>query len=531
MRSLTVAELDAARRDPVVFADVVLGQPLWAHQVQVCQSESRYRVLCAGRRAGKTRVFGVLALWTMFRRPGTRVLVVSAGEIAVKRTHAEISAMANAVPGSASSVVTDSAHTLTLSNGSSLESVPSSLRAVRSAEADLLVIDEAGFVDQQVWEAAEPVVGARSGARVLIASSPWGGPGHFFHDLWRRGMDRPDGEVRSWHWPSTVSPMVDRAWLQGVQERSAADYFAREYLAQWSGQFGAYFDEDEIMQCVADYPLVTAERARELSPYGQRVFPAVAGVDWGMRRDANALVLVAPLADHGVNDQALGGDGRRAMFVPYLAAESGWQWDAFTAHVADVAGAYALHVIASEVNGVGDAATRMLELELQRRRQGAPTTWVYPVWTDMRRKQAGFGKVKMLLQRRLLVLPRHPELLKQLRALEFEQSQAGGVRISVPENKGHDDLAMALMQAVSAVSDPEAWRWSAGVSAFYAGQLAVDHAWQAYRIARDRARAEVEASASRTAGGVLVPTLAVPDRDVSPGWFVAPQGMERSEPW
>jgi len=284
MSALTVAQLDAARRDPVVFADLLLQQPLWDHQVEVCRSSARYRVLCAGRRAGKTRVFGVLALWTMFRRPGAKVLIVSAGEIAVKRTHAEITAMVSSALGTASSVVADAAHTLTLSNGSTMESVPSSLRAVRSAEADLLIIDEAGFVDQQVWEAAEPVVGARAGARVLIASSPWGGPGHFFHDLWRQGMDHPDAEVQSWHWPSTVSPMVDRVWLEGVQQRSASDYFAREYLAEWSGQFGAYFSEDDLMANVADYPLLDAEAIRAHSRFVNGVGtvrdrPAVAGVD------------------------------------------------------------------------------------------------------------------------------------------------------------------------------------------------------------------------------------------------------------
>ena len=71
---------------------------------------------------------------------------------------------------------------------------------------------------------------------------------------------------------------------------------------------------------------------------------------------------------------------------------------------------------------------------------------------DVRRKQSGFGKIKMMLQRDLLVLPREPELLKQLRGLEYETSAvSGSVKISVPERAGHDDIAMALMQALSCV--------------------------------------------------------------------------------
>ena len=55
------------------------------------------------------------------------------------------------------------------------------------------------------------------------------------------------------------------------------------------------------------------------------------------------------------------------------------------------------------------------------------------------------------MQQGRLGLPRSPELLKQLRSLEFEQLQSGGVRLAVPERAGHDDLAMSLALAATAV--------------------------------------------------------------------------------
>ena len=64
------------------------------------------------------------------------------------------------------------------------------------------------------------------------------------------------------------------------------------------------------------------------------------------------------------------------------------------------------------------------------------STLVSKVWTDVRRKQS-VGMVKALLGSGRLVLPKHPELLKQLRALEFEQLPGGSMRISVPERSGH----------------------------------------------------------------------------------------------
>lgn len=113
---------------------------------------------------------------------------------------------------------------------------------------------------------------------------------------------------------------------------------------------------------------------------------------------------------------------------------------------------YGVRTAASERNGVGAWPTDDLKNRLV-----GKGTWVKPVWTDARRKMSGFGKLRMLIQSGRIILPRHPELLKQLRSLQFEQTVAGQMRISVPENLGHDDLAMALMQAVSA-ADPRMLR-------------------------------------------------------------------------
>ena len=48
--------LDRARLDAGVFAEMLLGVGLWAHQLEVVASPSRYRVICAGRQVGKSRL-------------------------------------------------------------------------------------------------------------------------------------------------------------------------------------------------------------------------------------------------------------------------------------------------------------------------------------------------------------------------------------------------------------------------------------------------------------------------------------------
>jgi hypothetical protein len=74
-----------------------------------------------------------------------------------------------------------------------------------------------------------------------------------------------------------------------------------------------------------------------------------------------------------------------------------------------------------------------------------------PVWTDARRKQSGYGTIKGMLQTGTLILPRFPDLLRELRGLEYTNLPSGMTRIAAG-GRGHDDLAMALMQAVSCAS-------------------------------------------------------------------------------
>lgn len=436
---MSAADAITAATDVEHFAAVVLRRPMWPHQAELLRSQARYRCVAAGRQSGKSSTLAVAALHTAATRRDTLTMLVSAGEQASRRLLADCADLAVSSPLLSTSVLDESKGSLTLTNGSTILSVPASQRQVRGWPVDLLILDEAGFIDGELWRAAEPAVIARPGSRVILASSPWGGVDHFFRRTWQLGMTAPDEHVASWHWPSTVSPLVDAAQLERIREREPADYFAREYLAEWPDESGAFFTEAEIMGAVASYELTDPA---SITPQARRRWPVVAGLDWGQSRDANAIVVASVL------DPDLAEDGRWRLFLPFVEARHGVAWADWIAHVVDLAGGFRMRVVASETNGVGAYPTDDLRDRLARRGTG---TVVSPVWTDVRRKQSGFGMVKMLLQQDRMVLPRFPELLKQLRALQFEQLAGGAVRIAVPDAAGHDDLAMALMQAMSCV--------------------------------------------------------------------------------
>ena len=164
--------LRRAQQDPVAFAELLTSEPLWRHQQQLVRSAARIRCVLAGRQCGKSRTLAVLALHAAFAGPDRVVLVVSATEDAAKRLLREIGWLAQA-PLLRASLVEENKTELTLSNGSRVVSVPASERQVRGYSADLLIMDEACFIDSDVIKAARYTTVAKGG-RIVMASSPYG---------------------------------------------------------------------------------------------------------------------------------------------------------------------------------------------------------------------------------------------------------------------------------------------------------------------------------------------------------------------
>jgi hypothetical protein len=461
---------DSAAFDVGVFAELLLKRPLWPHQLELARSGARYRVVCAGRQVGKSSTLSVIALFEAFTRAGILVMLVSAGEASSQRIMADCAALAGGSDLLRGSVLEETKSLLVLSNGSRILSVPASERQIRGWPVDLLIVDEAAFVANEVWSSAEPAIVARPGSRVILTSSPFG-VDHFFRRLWQRGMDAPGAMYESWHWPSSISPLMDADLLEEIRSHENPIVFDREYLAVWTDSSGGLLSPDEISAAVLDYDLIPGvdvdlhgvSRTRGFLSGARSGWelPAVCGgLDWGSARDANAVVLLAALDDSGLNVADFTADhaGDYVFFVPWLEVHHKMLYGDFIGRLVRLATKYNVQVFASETNGVGAYPTEELGRQLMRasedgrlaRWHGAPS-WVAPVWTDNRRKQAMFGRLKGMLQGGRLVLPRHPELLKQLGALQITETAAGATQISVPENRGHDDLAMALGQALSCI--------------------------------------------------------------------------------
>jgi hypothetical protein len=449
------------------------GYPLADWQLASLALEARQTLIVAPRGTGKSRSLALLAAWVAFTRPGVLVMVVSAGEDAAQRLLRTVRDVA-AMPELAVSVVDESASLLRLSSGSEVRSVPASERQIRGWHCDLLIVDEAARVpDDLLYGAALPTAD-KPGARIVLASSPWAQEGAFYR-MFLAG-DTEHGRV--FRWQVQQAEWVSAAVLEHAKATMPPQQYRAEYEAEFVGAADAYFDPGLLLNATADY--------RMRPPADATGGAVVIGLDWGRAYDRHAIAALGVLDDHGRNEDAV-------LYVPFASTGQVSYTEQIAAVVSmaqtrrltmlprfygDDTGVirngpltiyedvrqlppvgrnrpttmpplprpsgYAVVKIVSEMNGVGYAPTE----ELQQRMRGVPVEGMH---TSQRSKEDQFGRLRTWLAQGRLVLPNDDELLRQMRYLHCELSPNGGLTIAASNPAIHDDAAMALALAASGV--------------------------------------------------------------------------------
>lgn len=432
--------------DPVAWSQNVLKKNLFPYQKDVMSSTATTIALCCGRQSGKSEILAMLALHQAATVRNSVVLIVSGGEKAANKLLAKITRMAREA-GLDASITGDLKDCLAFSNGSTIESGGTSESRIRGETVDLLILDEAGLISQDIWEAAGATTIARSNSRTIYAGTPWGGATHWFRRQWERGMKEPSNELRSWHWKSEASPLLTKAKLDQKRKELTYDKFRREYLAEWTSEEGAYFTSEELAAVTADYEYTT--NTSKLTPdhwtHGQLV---AGGIDWGFR-DANALVCVAALDDEILNWERH--HDAPVFYVPHLEAHHELAYQAFVDRILALGVHYLYSHLIAESNGVGQVANQLLITSAPRTTMlGTQRGGYVPLaqhHTNAKNKTTMYSTLKMMVQQRRIILPNHLTLLHQLNALVAKELPGGELKIEVPA-PGHDDLADALVFAL-----------------------------------------------------------------------------------
>ena len=234
----SLADSLAAAPDPVAAdpADLMrlagLTPDDW--QADLLRSDWQRALLLCSRQSGKSTVTAALATHTAVYQPGSLTLLLSPSLRQSGELFGTVKGFYRSVPHAAP-VKRESALQMQLVNGSRIVALPGKEATVRGfAGVDLLVLDEAARVPDELYFSVRPML-AVSGGRLVMLSTPWGQRGAFYNE-WTGGA--------AWHRLKVTADQCPRISAEFLAEEKAAmgpTFYRQEYFCEFLQPDNAVF--------------------------------------------------------------------------------------------------------------------------------------------------------------------------------------------------------------------------------------------------------------------------------------------------
>jgi len=278
--------LKQLKNDPVYFSEKILGLRLHNAQKKIISCPDRFISVRASRRFGKSFIFSALAAWAACCNSNYRVVCVSRSQRQSSEMFQKIKSMIMNSP-LANSVTRSTMTRLEFSNSSLVESLPgSSYDSLRGITANLVLIDEAAFVVDQLFDVIRPIILTTKG-RLILISTPNFSSGEFFRSC------QPDSEFTKFHFTHDDIRFPDGSTLVDQEDLdremiacggAGSPKYMREFRAEFSQAEGAFFD------------LVAVEDAlKETTPklkFGLEGRKYVIGADLAQKQDFTVFIIM-----------------------------------------------------------------------------------------------------------------------------------------------------------------------------------------------------------------------------------------------
>jgi phage terminase large subunit len=236
-------------RDWTPFAQE-LYESLTPPQREVWDAPERFRLLCSGRRFGKTYLcIARLVSWAIENPASLNWYVTQTYKSAKQIAWRQLRAM---VPPEMLVKKNEAELSVELSNGSIIAlKGAESADSLRGVSLSSLIVDEAAYVKQEAWEMVLRPALSDQGGPAWFITTPSGL--NWFHDLWEAAADQDDWTTFSFTTiqGGNVPAQEIEAAKRTLDERS----FRQEYLASFetlAGRVYPDFSDDNISADVAD---------------------------------------------------------------------------------------------------------------------------------------------------------------------------------------------------------------------------------------------------------------------------------------
>lgn len=368
---------------------------------------TRHTIAACGRRFGKTEAAKQVAIRRALR--GERVWWLTPTASASTDAWQDI---LNTLRGIPMTDVSLSDRRITLPNGGMIAVRSAhSYHNLRGAGLDYAVLDEAAFMDSEVWASIiQPMLLERKGG-ALFLSTPFGR--NWFFALYGMGVSDDEGEYKSLHYTSYDNPRIDADEIEARKRTAPERIFREEYMAEFLSDGGSVF-RNVAERCVGS----------PQEPIGGRRY--VFGVDWGREHDFTVIAVF------DVEDKRMVAMERFNKVA----------WELQRGRLRALYDRYKpLHIIAEE-NSIGSVNIEALQ------REGLP---VRPFQTTNRSKSQIIEGLALAMETEAVTLLNNDILRSELSAYQEERLLSGTYRYNAPSGM-HDDTVIATALAWQAAN-------------------------------------------------------------------------------
>ena len=231
-------------------------------QLEVIESEARFKVLAAGRRAGKTKLCVIMALATLLQ-PNRLVILVGPEHAHVEKVFKELySILVNQLKlvnkGTNDGTIarnTKGDYVIQLKNGSRIEGKSGTNPDSLAGDAvDLYIFDEAGLEENldHLWGIARPALSDNKGSAIFISSPRGRNDFYRLFKLGQKGIGQRKGLIpinndditdwASWSYPSWKNPFIPADEYEIAKREAIEKGKYEQFKQEWDADFDAVTD-------------------------------------------------------------------------------------------------------------------------------------------------------------------------------------------------------------------------------------------------------------------------------------------------
>ena len=212
-------------------------------QQEVFKDPTRFKVIAAGRRCGKSRLSAVTLLIEGLNCPEGSSVMYVAPTLGQARTIMWDLLMDIGRP------VIKSAHInnleITLVNGRKiLIRGADNQDSLRGVSLSYLVMDEVAFIKPEIWERVLRASLSDKKGRAMFISTP-SGRNHFY-EWFQLGQSGKDEDWKSWHFTTADNETIDPKEIEAAKRTLSSFAFNQEYLSSFNNAGSGLFKEEWI---------------------------------------------------------------------------------------------------------------------------------------------------------------------------------------------------------------------------------------------------------------------------------------------